>query len=70
MKTAKHIIMDNISSDDSLGNDSAAAAVMQYCKTPLPHLNLDPAQLMLHCTLRDQLSTNPKYYELHQEWII
>ena len=69
MKTAKHI-MGNISSDGSLDNDSAAAAVMQYCNTPLSHLNLSPAQLMLHCTLHDQLSTNPKYYELHQEWII
>ena len=25
---------------------------------------------MLHHTLRDQLPTNPKYYELHQEWVI
>ena len=69
MKTAKRIIIDNISSDGSLDNDSAAAAIMQYYNTPLSHLNLSPAQLMLHCTLRDQPPTNPKYYELHKEWI-
>ena len=69
VKTVKHIIIDNIiSSDGSLDNDSAAAAIMQYGNSPLPHLN--PAQLMLHRTLCDQLPTNLKYYELHQEWII
>ena len=71
VKTVKHIIIDNIiSSDGSLDNDSAAAAIMQYGNSPLPHLNLNPAQLMLHRTLCDQLPTNLKYYELHQEWII
>ena len=37
---------------------------------PLPHLNISPSQLMLHRTFRGQLLTYPKFYELHQEWII
>ena len=47
--------------------------LLQSCNTVTPlllHLNLNPAQLMLHRTLCDQLPTNLKYYELHQEWII
>ena len=70
IKTGKRIIMNNASPDSSLNNDKAAAALMQYHNTPLPHLNLSPAQLMLHCVLRHPIPTNPKYYELHQGWLI
>ena len=62
--------MNNTSPDGFLNNDKAAAALMQYHNTPLPHLNLCPAQLMLHCALHDPIPTNPKCYELHQEWLI
>ena len=69
IKTAKGIIMNNTSPDGSLYNDKAAAAFMQYHNTPLSHLNLSPAQLMLHCVLHDPNLTNSKY-ELHQEWLM
>ena len=62
--------MNNTSPDGSLNNDKAAAAFMQYHNTPLPHLNLSSAQLMLQCVLCNPILTNPKYYELHQEWLI
>ena len=70
IKTAKQIIVNSTSPDGSLNNDKAAAALIQYYNTPLPHLNLSPAQLMLHCVLCDPILTNPKYYELVQEWLI
>ena len=48
VKSAKRIISDNTSKDGSLNNYKAACALMQYCNTPLPHINLSPAQLLLH----------------------
>ena len=70
VKSAKRIISENTSKDGSLNNDKAAHAIMQYRNTPLPHINLSPAQLLLHRQLRDHLPTNPKLYQLHKEWII
>ena len=70
VKSAKRIISDNTSKDGSLNNDKATHAIMQYCNTPLPHINLSPAQLLLHRQLQDHLPSNLKLYHLHKEWII
>ena len=70
VKSAKRIISDNTSKDGSLNNDKATHAIMQYCNTPLPHINLSPAQLLLHQQLWDHLPSNLKLYHLHKEWII
>lgn len=43
---------------------------MQYCDTPLPHINLSPAWILSHRQLRDQIPANPKHYKLHTDWII
>ena len=48
VKSAKRIISDNICKDGYLNNDKAAHAIMQYHNTPLSHINLSPAQLLLH----------------------
>ena len=43
---------------------------MQYRNTPLPHVNLSPAQILFHHQLRDHIPANPVHYKLHKDWII
>ena len=43
---------------------------MEYRNTPLPYINLSPAQILLHCQIRDHIPANPVHYKLHKDWII
>ena len=70
IKSAKRMIYNNLFTDRSLNNDRAAPAIIQYRNTPLPDISLSPAQILLHCQLRDNLPAHPSHYPLHKEWII
>ena len=69
VKTAKRILSDNIASDGSINNDNVAKAMLQYRNTPLPFLNLSPAQLLFHRELRDFLPRPISAYQLHESWV-
>ena len=43
---------------------------MQYRNTPLPYINLSPAQILFYHQLCDHIPANPVHYELHKDWII
>ena len=43
--------------------------MLQYCNTPLPFLNLSPAQLLFHRELRDFLPRPISAYQLHESWV-
>ena len=64
------LIIDNTKSDGSLDNNKAAQAIMQYRNTPLPYINLSPAQILLHRQLRDHIPANPVHCKLQKDWII
>ena len=70
VKSPKHIIYDQVAPNGSLNNDAAARAILQYHNTPLPEINLSPAQILFHRQLRDHLPLKPCYYHLHKDWII
>ena len=70
VKAAKRIIHNNLSADGSLENDQAARAILQYRNTPLPDINLSPAQILLHRQLRDSVPAVPSHYSLHKEWVL
>ena len=70
VKAAKRIIIDNANPNGSIDNDKVARAILQYRNTPLPYINLSPAQILFHRELRDYLPANPKLYKLHKDWII
>ena len=42
----------------------------KYRSTPLPEINLSPAQILFHRQLRDHLPVKPCPYHLHKDWII
>lgn len=69
VKTAKRIIHNNVASNGSLNTDKVARALLQYRNTPLPDLNLSPAQILLHRNLRDGVPAHPSHYKLHESWI-
>ena len=62
VKTAKRLIHNNVASDGSLNTDKVARALLQYRNTPLPDLNLSPAQILLHRNLRDGIPSHPSHY--------
>ena len=70
VKTSKQIIINSTSRDGSHNNDSAAKSIMQCHNTSLSHINLSPAQILLHRQLRDHIPSNHKHYKLHTDWII
>ena len=53
VKAAKRLIIDSTKSDSSLDNNKTAQGIMQYCNTPLPLINLSPAQILFHHQLHD-----------------
>ena len=55
VKTTKRIIHDNVSSSGTIDNDKVAKVLLQYRNTPLPEIQLSPAQLLLHGILLDYL---------------
>ena len=70
VKAAKRIIRNNRSSDGGLNTDMAVRAILQYCNTPLPDIELSPAQILLHRQLRDSVPTHPAHYKPHKEWVL
>ena len=70
VKAAKQIIHNNISPDGSLDNDIAAQGILQYRNTPLPDINLSPAQVLLHHQLRDRIPAQSVHYRPHKEWVL
>ena len=70
VKSAKRIINGNTDKSGSLDNDKAARAILQYRNTPIPDINLSPAQILFHRQLRDHIPANPKLYELHPDWLL
>ena len=69
VKTAKRIVNGNTDAQGSLDNDKAARAILQYRNTPIQGIGLSPAQLLLHCRLRDSIPSQPFLYKPHPEWI-
>ena len=55
VKTAKRLLMDNISPNGSLDNDGMVRALLVYRNTPDPGCKLSPAQILLGRPLRDTL---------------
>ena len=55
VKTAKRLLMGNISSNGKLDTDSLARALLTYRNTPDPSCKLSPAQILLGRPLRDAL---------------
>ena len=74
VKTAKRLLMDNISPNGSLDNDGMVRALLNYQNTPDPGCKLSPAQILLGRPLRETLPciskdvmlfNNP---EVHPQW--
>ena len=55
VKTAKRLLMDNISPNGKLDNDGIVRALLTYRNTPDPGCKLSPAQILLGRQLRDTL---------------
>ena len=70
VKTMKRILMDNVSGNGSLDNDKVLKALLQYRNTPLPDINLSPAQVLFHRQLKDSIPTHRNQYHLHKDWVI
>ena len=70
VKIAKRIIHNNKSPDGSLDNDKAAQGILQYRNTPLPDINLSPAQVLLHHQLGVQGGLGCYLYRPHKEWVL
>ncbi len=66
----KRILEENISPDGSLNNDKILGALLEYRNTPLPDINLSPAQILFHRQLRDNIPTHRNQYHLHKEWVV
>ena len=69
VKSAKQIIHGNTGPDGSLDNDRVARSVLQYRNTPIQGLGLSPAQMLLHCRLRDFLPAQPCLSTPHPAWV-
>ena len=69
VKSAKRIIQEN-SVNGTLDNNKTTQAILQYRNTPLLHIGLSPAQILLHRQLRDHVPNHPSNYHLHKQWVI
>ena len=67
MKTAKRLLMDNIQHNGGLDSDKFARALLQYRNTPLPDLEVSPAQLLYGRTLRDHIPSLPDVLHIRHE---
>ena len=70
VKTAKRILRDNISTDGSLDNNKIVTAMLQYRNTPLPDIELSPAQILFHRQLKDSIPSHSSHYHLHKDWVV
>ena len=74
VKTAKRLLMDNISPNGSLDNDGIVRALLVYRNTPDPGCKLSPAQILMGHPLRDTLPCISKdvmvfnNLEVHPQW--
>ena len=74
VKTAKRLLMDNVSANGSLNNDAIVRAFLTYRNTPDPGCKLSPAQILLGRQLRDTLPCINKDVmlfnnaEVHPQW--
>ena len=66
----KRTLEDNISRDGSLNNDKILRALLEYRNTPLPDIDLSPAQILFHRQLRDSIPTHRSQYHLHKDWVV
>ena len=55
VKTAKRLLMDNVSANGKLDNDGIVRALLTYRNTPDPVCKLSPAEILLRRPLRDTL---------------
>ena len=70
VKSMKRLIEENSAPDGSLNTNKFAAAMLQYRNTPIPDLELSPAQLLLHRQLKDTIPSHPKHYQVNKDWIL
>lgn len=70
VKTMKRLLHNNISPDGSLDNDKVLTALLEYRNTPLPDIDLSPAQILFQRQLRDGVPTHRNQYRLHKQWIL
>ena len=74
VKTAKRLLMDNVSPNGSLDNDAMVRALLIYRNTPDPGCKLSPAQILLGRPLRDTLPYISKEVmifnndQVHPQW--
>ena len=60
MKSAKRIIMDNLSNSGSLDRDKFARAILQHRNAPDPETGVSPAEIVFGHPTRDHLP-RPSY---------
>ena len=53
-----------------MNNDKIVSAFLQYKNTPLPDINLSPAQILFHRKLKDNIPSIHSHYHLNKEWIV
>ena len=70
MKSIKRLLENTANGDGSLQSNKFAAAILQYRNTPLPGMNLSPAQILLHRQLRDLIPNKPNHYKINKDWIL
>ena len=70
VKTAKRIIAKYVDKENPFNTTAIAHAIIQHRNTPLPDLQLSPAQILFHRHLRDKIPTHPKHLRLHKDWIM
>ena len=70
VKTAIRLIMNNTTRAGSLDTDGMMQGLLQYRKTPLQGVDLSPAQILLHCNLRDAIPALPGSYKMHKSWVV
>ena len=63
VRSAKHMIRDNIRADRSLDTDEVVRALMQYRNTPLRDTDKSPVQLVLGRQLRDLIPVFKDFYK-------
>ena len=69
VKSMKRILRAHLDSRGSW-TEEAAAAMLEYCNTPIHDLEESPAQLLYGRVLRGMTPDDPARYKQHPEWIL
>ena len=69
VKTAKRLLLDNMTPTGGLDTDRFARALLQYRNTPLPGIGTSPAQLLYGRTLRDHIPSLHDVLRIRKEWV-